>query len=87
MAFATSNLTARYEPRDSDGNRTRVTAVKGRCLNRLTTEPYFGGVVKRCNRVNSEAVYDHRSRILIVTFKTDNENTPEREILDKHPTY
>ena len=26
---------------DSDGNRTRVTAVKGRCLNRLTTEPYF----------------------------------------------
>ena len=27
-------------PNDSDGNRTRVTAVKGRCLNRLTTEPY-----------------------------------------------
>ena len=26
---------------DSDGNRTRVTAVKGRCLNRLTTEPYY----------------------------------------------
>ena len=26
---------------DSDGNRTRVTAVKGRCLNRLTTEPDF----------------------------------------------
>ena len=26
---------------DSDGNRTRVTAVKGRCLNRLTTEPCF----------------------------------------------
>ena len=26
---------------DSDGNRTRVTAVKGRCLNRLTTEPLF----------------------------------------------
>ena len=25
---------------DSDGNRTRVTAVKGRCLNRLTTEPH-----------------------------------------------
>ena len=25
---------------DSNGNRTRVTAVKGRCLNRLTTEPY-----------------------------------------------
>ena len=26
---------------DSDGNRTRVTAVKGRCLNLLTTEPYY----------------------------------------------
>ena len=25
---------------DSYGNRTRVTAVKGRCLNRLTKEPY-----------------------------------------------
>ena len=28
---------------DSDENRTRVTAVKGRCLNRLTTEPYKKG--------------------------------------------
>ena len=26
---------------DSSGNRTRVTAVKGRCLNRLTMEPSF----------------------------------------------
>ena len=26
---------------DPDGNRTRVTAVKGRCLNRLTTGPYW----------------------------------------------
>ena len=25
---------------DSTGNRTRVTAVKGPCLNRLTTEPF-----------------------------------------------
>ena len=25
---------------DSYGNRTRVTAVKGRCLDRLTKEPY-----------------------------------------------
>ena len=24
---------------DPDGNRTRVTAVKGRCLSRLTTGP------------------------------------------------
>ena len=26
---------------DSYGNRTRVTAVKGRCLDRLTKEPYL----------------------------------------------
>ena len=26
---------------DPDGNRTRVTAVKGRCLNRLTTGPSY----------------------------------------------
>ncbi len=26
---------------DSTENRTRVTAVKGRCLDRLTMEPYF----------------------------------------------
>jgi hypothetical protein len=26
---------------DSRGNRTPVTAVKGRCLNRLTMEPYW----------------------------------------------
>ena len=29
---------------DSNGNRTRVTAVKGRCLNRLTMEPYLPAV-------------------------------------------
>ena len=28
---------------DSYENRTRVTAVKGRCLNRLTKEPYLFG--------------------------------------------
>ena len=28
---------------DPDENRTRVTAVKGRCLNRLTTGPYMRG--------------------------------------------
>ena len=30
-----------YLGNDSNGNRTRVTAVKGRCLNRLTMEPYL----------------------------------------------
>ena len=29
-----------FSLRDSYGNRTRVTAVKGRCLNRLTKEPF-----------------------------------------------
>ena len=33
---------------DSDGNRTRVTAVKGRCLNRLTTEPIFQKHLFKC---------------------------------------
>ena len=43
---------------DSDGNRTRVTAVKGRCLNRLTTEPI--GVVFAANLATN--VYYHRLR-------------------------
>ena len=30
-----------FDCNDSNGNRTRVTAVKGRCLNRLTMEPRF----------------------------------------------
>ena len=32
---------------DPDENRTRVTAVKGRCLNRLTTGPYMSTVLRR----------------------------------------
>ena len=31
----------KYFFNDSYGNRTRVTAVKGRCLNRLTKEPFL----------------------------------------------
>ena len=30
---------------DPDENRTRVTAVKGRCLDRLTTGPYLVAAV------------------------------------------
>ena len=30
---------------DPDENRTRVTAVKGRCLNRLTTGPYIAAEI------------------------------------------
>ena len=36
LALPLGYVTKNY---DSDGNRTRVTAVKGRCLDRLTTEP------------------------------------------------
>ncbi len=37
---------------DPDGNRTRVTAVKGRCLSRLTTGPYlilYKYIIKNAN--------------------------------------
>ncbi len=30
---------------DPTGNRTRVTAVKGRCLNRLTMGPYNNQII------------------------------------------
>ena len=33
------HLIVKFPVYDSNGNRTRVTAVKGRCLNRLTMEP------------------------------------------------
>ena len=44
---------------DPDGNRTRVTAVKGRCLNRLTTGPRNASSRARtCNTsVNSRVLY------------------------------
>ena len=44
----------RQDVNDSDGNRTRVTAVKGRCLNRLTTEPYLYSFIKKTPRVGLE---------------------------------
>ena len=34
-------FSVRSKINDPDENRTRVTAVKGRCLNRLTTGPYI----------------------------------------------
>ena len=39
---------------DPDGNRTRVTAVKGRCLSRLTTGPsdYFTIISQKNRFVN-----------------------------------
>ena len=44
----------RQDINDSYGNRTRVTAVKGRCLNRLTTEPYLYSFIKKTPRVGLE---------------------------------
>ena len=57
--FAIAMGTNHYVPvlSDSDGNRTRVTAVKGRCLNRLTTKsnvPPFN--VLRADKIKSIAV-------------------------------
>ena len=52
------NSKSRLLSSDSDGNRTRVTAVKGRCLNRLTMEPYL--IIKVLNlqkTVNMETAY------------------------------
>ena len=49
-----------FESRDSDGNRTRVTAVKGRCLNRLTTGPNKNSPSRARtynNSVNSRVLY------------------------------
>ena len=43
---------------DSYGNRTRVTAVKGRCLNRLTKEPDSPSRVRTYDpSVNSRMLY------------------------------
>ena len=39
---------------DPDGNRTRVTAVKGRCLNRLTMEPQYLFSYEKTPRVGLE---------------------------------
>ena len=44
---------------DSEGNRTPVTAVKGRCLDRLPTEPFGSSSWTRTNdpAVNSRMLY------------------------------
>ena len=70
---------------DPDGNRTRVTAVKGRCLNRLTMEPQYlfsyektprVGLEPTTTRLTAECSTIELSRIIIrgifnsYTFKT-----------------
>ena len=54
---------------DPDGNRTRVTAVKGRCLNRLTMEPclvFFPAALSRLNSPSRARTYNPavNSRVL-----------------------
>ena len=64
---------------DSYGNRTRVTAVKGRCLDRLTKEPYCltppVGLEPTTTRLTAEcstdwAKEDYPENIFSYTFKT-----------------
>ena len=65
---------------DPDGNRTRVTAVKGRCLNRLTMEPQYlfsyektprVGLEPTTTRLTAECSTIELSRIIkVCTFKT-----------------
>ena len=61
---------------DSNGNRTRVTAVKGRCLNRLTMEPKKKktprvGLEPTTTRLTAECSTIELSRIIkVCTFKT-----------------
>ena len=65
-----------YLGNDSNGNRTRVTAVKGRCLNRLTMEPKKKktprvGLEPTTTRLTAECSTIELSRIIkVCTFKT-----------------
>ena len=63
----------KYNTSDSDGNRTRVTAVKGRCLNRLTMEPKKKktprvGLEPTTTRLTAECSTIELSRIICVFF-------------------
>ena len=53
---------------DPDGNRTRVTAVKGRCLNRLTTGPLFSSSVAEPFLILSYNFYNCKSFFLILSI-------------------
>ena len=54
-----------FTANDSNGNRTRVTAVKGRCLNRLTMEPYIH--LSLCFSHDRDLIY-HRLGCLASVF-------------------
>ena len=62
------NSKSRLLSSDSDGNRTRVTAVKGRCLNRLTTGPLFSSSVAEPFLILSYNFYNCKSFFLILSI-------------------
>ena len=60
---------------DPDGNRTRVTAVKGRCLNRLTMEPKKKktprvGLEPTTTRLTAECSTIELSRITLIALQS-----------------
>ena len=63
---------------DSNGNRTRVTAVKGRCLNRLTMEPSqtcLSGCTNEPYLIwlpNKSGIINNRSLNQFTSYPTDN---------------
>ena len=67
LGYVTINIKLiRVSKNDSDENRTRVTAVKGRCLDRLTTEPsawrsFFDRLTMGFTRVLSEVTHELRT--------------------------
>ena len=69
---------------DSNGNRTRVTAVKGRCLNRLTMEPHERPQVALTNDMISHSVSFGKGKIVeilcfqLVKLKSRNFPDPEK---------
>ena len=50
---------------DSTGNRTRVTAVKGRCLDRLTMEPYHTSLIIHISGSFASIFYGFRIKNMI----------------------
>ena len=71
--FIRFSLVHLYFPGDSCGNRTRVTGVRGRCLNRLTNEPFS----RRLVRVR------HRSRVCTLSGFGAPSGTRTRDTLIK----
>ena len=77
---------------DSNGNRTRVTAVKGRCLNRLTMEPKKKktprvGLEPTTTRLTAECSTIELSRIINWKYILSKLHTDLTAFLIKPSTY